>query len=158
VFHTKPELLRACYELAVLGEDDPRPPHLQPWWQEMMAATCGADTLRLFAGGSGSIASRAAVLDDVVRGAIHEPEAKAVREHSEQLRRDGFRTVIEHIQRRFGLRRGLDRNKATDLLLTLAGPAVYRTLVVDYGWPHTQYVDWLANTLIETLLSSSEAS
>src|SRR5215469_3584362 len=25
-FHTKAELLQACYELAVLGEDDPTPP------------------------------------------------------------------------------------------------------------------------------------
>ena len=31
-FHTKAELLQACYELAVLGEDDPRPPPGQPWY------------------------------------------------------------------------------------------------------------------------------
>ncbi len=156
VFHTKPELLQACYELAVLGENDPRPPHLQPWWQEMMEATSGADTFRLFARGYGSIARRAAVLDDVVRGAMHEPEAKAVRDHSEQLRRDGYRTVIEHVDRRFGLRTGLDQDEATDVLLTLAGPAVFRTLVVDYSWPYARYVDWLANTLIETLLNLGE--
>jgi hypothetical protein len=31
-FHTKAELLHACYELAVLGEDDPRAPPAQPWY------------------------------------------------------------------------------------------------------------------------------
>jgi AcrR family transcriptional regulator len=158
VFHTKAELLQACYELAVLGEDDPRPPHLQPWRSELTAATSGAEALRIFVGGYAAIAQRAAVLDDVVRGAVHEPEAKAVRDHSEQLRRDGYRTIIEHIQTQFGLRADLDTEKATDLMLTLAGPSVYRTLVVDYGWTHPAYVDWLALILTEVLLPAEAAN
>ena len=50
------------------------PPHLQPWNNEMMAAASGPKALRIFAGGYVSIAERAAVLDDVVRGAVHEPD------------------------------------------------------------------------------------
>jgi len=69
VFHTKAALLQACYELAVLGEEDPRPLHMQPWRSEMQAATSGTEALRTFANGYASIAPRAAVLDDVVRGA-----------------------------------------------------------------------------------------
>jgi AcrR family transcriptional regulator len=158
VFHTKAELLQACYELAVLGEDDPRPPHLQPWRSEMTAATSGEEALRIFVGGYASIARRAAVLDDVVRGAVHEPDAKAVRDHSEQLRRDGYHAIVEHLQTHFGLRAALDTSQATDLTLTLAGPSVYRTLVVDYGWPHAAYVDWLARTLADVLLPPEAAS
>jgi AcrR family transcriptional regulator len=158
VFHTKAELLQACYELAVLGEKDPRPPHLQPWRSEMMAATSGPQALRIFTGGYASIAQRAAVLDDVVRGAVHEPEARAVRDHSEQLRRDGYRAIIQHLHSQFGLRDDLDTEKATDLMLTLAGPSVYRTLVVDYGWAHPAYIDWLARTLTETLLPARAAN
>jgi AcrR family transcriptional regulator len=158
VFHTKAALLQACYELAMLGEEDPRPPHLQPWRNEMMAAASGPQALRIFAGGYASIAQRAAVLDDVVRGAVHEPEAKAVRDHSEQLRRDGYRAIIQHVHSQFGLRDHLDTEKATDLMLTLAGPSVYRTLVVDYSWAHTDYVDWLARTLTEMLLPASAAN
>jgi AcrR family transcriptional regulator len=158
VFHTKTELLQACYELAVLGEDDPRPPHLEPWRTEMMAATSGPEALRIFAGGYASIAQRAAVLDDVVRGAVHEPEAKAVRDHSEQLRRDGYRAIIQYVQGQFGLRDDLNTEQATDLMLTLAGPSVYRTLVVDYGWAHTDYIDWLARTLTEMLLPARAAN
>jgi AcrR family transcriptional regulator len=156
VFHTKAELLQDCYELAVLGEEDPRPPHMQPWRSEMQAATSGTVALRIFASGYASIARRVAVLDDVVRGAVHEPEAKAVRDHAEQLRRDGYRTIIEHLQTHFGLRTDLDADTATDLTLTLAGPSVYRTLVVDYGWTHTAYVDWLARMLAEMLLPTKD--
>lgn len=152
-FHTKAELLRACYARAVLGEDDPKPPLEQPWYAEMLAATTPADAIRRFAQGNGAIAARVGVLDDVVRSAVHEPDAVAVRARSEQLRRDGYHGVIEHLASRFGLREGLDTATANDLLLTLAGPAVYRTLVVDYGWPHEKFINWLAGMLTETLLA-----
>ena len=66
--------------------------------------------------------------------------------------------MIEHIHGQFGLRDDLDTEKATDLMLTLAGPSVYRTLVVDYGWAHTDYIDWLARTLRETLLPARAAN
>jgi hypothetical protein len=116
------------------------------------------ETLRIFAGGYASIARRVAVLDDVVRGAAHEPDAKAVRGHSEQLRRDGYHTIIEHVQTHYGLRADLDTDKATDLTLTLAGLSVYSTLVVDYGWAHTAFVDWLARTLTDMLLPPATAN
>lgn len=154
-FHTKAELLQACYERSVLGEDDPLPPPRQPWWAEMMAATAAPETIRHFVAGNGSIAARVAVLDDVVRSATHEPDAVAVRARSEQLRRDGYRDVVTHVAERFGLRDGVDVDTATDIALTLAGPAVYRTLVVDYGWPHDKYVDWLSRTLTQALLPAA---
>ncbi len=151
-FHTKAELLQACYERAVLGEDDPTPPALQPWYAEMLAAATGPEAVRRFAAGNGAIAARVAVLDDVVRSATHEPDAVAIRERSEQLRRDGYRAVVEHLETRFGLRDGLDANAATDLLLTLGGGAVYRSLVVDFGWSHDAFIEWLSGALGDLLL------
>ena len=153
-FHTKPELLQACYELAVLGEDDPTPPPEQPWYAATLASRTGPAAGRHFAEGVASIVARTAVLDDVVRSARHEPDAARVREHNERLRRDGYRTVVEHLANRFGLRTGVDIDTGTDLLLTLAGPATYRPLVAEYGWPHDKYVDWLARALTDQLLAS----
>ena len=59
-FHTKAELLQACYELAVLGEDDPRPPPAQPWYTAMLDATAGRAAIRHFAEGNSAIAARVA--------------------------------------------------------------------------------------------------
>jgi AcrR family transcriptional regulator len=156
-FHTKAELLQACYERGVLGEDDPLPPPRQPWWAEMMAATSAPETIRQFVAGNASIAARVAVLDDVVRSAAHEPDAVAVRARTEQLRREGYRDVVRHIAERFGLRDGVDVDTATDIALTLAGPAVYRTLMVDYRWPPDKYVDWISRTLAQALLPAAPA-
>ena len=151
-FHTKPELLQACYERAVLGEEDPLPPPLQPWFVALMAAPTGAEALRHFATGYGAIAARVAVLDDVTRSASHEPEAVEVRRHSEALRREGYTAVVHRLHEAFGLRTGLTVPEAIDLLLALAGTALYRALVVDYGWTQERYVDWLATTLAKQLL------
>ena len=153
-FHTKPELLHACYEAAVLGADDPVPPPQQPWYQQTLAAGSGPDALRAFTAGVTEISTRVGKLDDVVRSALHEPEAVAVRTHTEALRRHGFRTIVTSLEDRFGLRAGLDIERATDLLMMLAGTGIYRTLVLDYEWPLDEYRSWLAATLAEQLLLS----
>jgi AcrR family transcriptional regulator len=146
-FHTKAELLQACYELAVLGDDDPRAPADQPWYAAMLDARDGWDAVRWFAEGNSAIAARVARLDDVVRSVAHEPDATQVRAHNEELRREGYDRIVEHLANRFGLTAGLDPADAVDILLTLGGPATYRSLVFDYGWPHERFVEWLANTL-----------
>jgi AcrR family transcriptional regulator len=150
-FHTKPELLQACYELAVLGEEEPKPPPEQPWYAAALASSTGPAALRHVAEGTAEIIARVAALDDVVRSAGHEPEALAVRERNERLRRDGYRVIIDHLARQFGLRDDMNVEPATDILLTLAGPATYRPLVLEYGWSHLRYVDWLATTLADQL-------
>lgn len=152
-FHTKPELLQACYELAVLGEDNPAPPPQQPWYAAALGSRTGPVAIQHFAEGVAEIVARVAVLDDVVRSARHEPDAARVRDYNERLRRDGYRAVVEHLATRFGLRTGVDIDTGTDLLLMLAGPATYRPLVVEYGWPHDKYVAWLTAALTDQLLT-----
>jgi len=153
-FHTKAELLQACYELAVLGEDDPRPPPEQPWYAAMLDAGNGRDAIRWLAEGFSAIAARVALLDDVVRSAAHEPEAAQVRAYNEQLRRDGYGRIVAHLAGRFGLPAGLAPAEAVDILFTLAGPVTYRSLVADCAWTHDRYVDWLAGVLSQQLLKS----
>jgi AcrR family transcriptional regulator len=151
-FHTKGELLSACYDTAVLGEEEPLPPHRQQWYAGMLAARSGKLALRAFAEGNSMIVQRVGLLDDVVRSALHEPDAVAVRANSERLRRAGYADVVAHLRARFGLRRGLDDTAATDLLLTFGSTSLFRALVLDYGWEHDRYVAWLAETLAGQLL------
>jgi AcrR family transcriptional regulator len=158
VFHTKAELLNACYESAVLGETHPVPPQQQPWHSALEHAPDAATAWRHFAAGYSQIAARVAALDDVVRSAGHEPDAAAVRARHEELRRDGYARIIARLSERFGLNPLLDAGQATDLMLTLGGNAVYRTLVLDYGWPHETFVDWLARSLCQQLTPSADAS
>lgn len=151
-FHTKSELLQACYDHAVLGETDPRPPQLQPWYAAMLNSRSGGSALRHFVQGNTAIVARVGALDDVVRSARHEPDAMRIREHSERLRRDGYGAVVDHLADRFGLAKGLDRPAATDLLLMFGGQSTYRSLVLDYGWTQERFEQWLHAVLVRQLL------
>jgi AcrR family transcriptional regulator len=151
-FHTKGELLDACFARAVMGDENPLPPQEQPFWQAMLTAETGTAAVRHFVEGVGAIAVRVARLDQVVGSATHDPDAVAIWTRSEQLRRAGFREAVEHIATRFGLRQGLDVETATDILLTIGGHSVYCSLVHEYGWPHETFVDWLSGAVSEMLL------
>ncbi|MEO7421044.1 MAG: TetR/AcrR family transcriptional regulator [Ornithinibacter sp.] len=151
-FHTKGELLQACYEAAVLGEEEPSIPVEQPWYAAMLAAEDGSAMLREFAVGNSGIATRVAGLDEVIHATRHEPDAVAVRQRSEVLRREGYAQVITRLDSRFGLRPDLAQATATDLLLLFGGAAVYRELVVDLGWEHDDFAAWLHTTLVAQLL------
>jgi AcrR family transcriptional regulator len=151
-FHTKPELLNASFEAAVFGDDSPAPPPEQGWHRSMLSASTGPAALRHFAEGNTDIVRRIVGLDEVLRSAVHEPEVRQVQERHEHLRRQGYERLVEHLDQKFGLRSVLDRDTATDLLLSFGSPSHYRTLVVDCGWRHDHYVDWLAGTLVQQLL------
>ena len=150
-FHTKPELLQACYDHAVLGPDR-LPPAEQPFFARIMSARAGRAALAAFAEGNGAIVARVAAIDEVARAALHEPEAVEVRQNSERLRRAGYREIVQHVADRFGLRTGLDVEAATDLLLMLGSGAPY-LMLRGYGWTHERYVSWLSDTLATQLLA-----
>ncbi len=151
-FHTKAGLLEACNARAVLGDDEPLPPQQQPFWRAMIEAPAGRESVRHFVEGLGAIEMRGARLKQVINAATHDPDVKAISTEGEQLRRAGFREAAEHFAT-YGLRDGLDVERATDILLAVGDSSVYCSLVHDYGWPHEAFVDWLADSIADMLLS-----
>ncbi len=152
VFHTKAQLFRACYLQAILGKEDPRPPEEQPFYAEMMAATDAATMLRSLVRGNALIQSRIVLLELIAHSAFDEPDAQSVRAEMESLRRDGYRGLIAQLDERFGLRPGVDRQRALDLLLFYGGASTYRALVRESGWPAEEYVDWCTAALLHDLI------
>jgi hypothetical protein len=104
--------------------------------------------------GNGEIVARVGVLDEVIRLTPYEPDAYAVHVNSEALRREGYREIVSSFAKRFGLRDRLSIDRATDIVLTLAGGAVYRSSVLDHGWTHDEYADWLTDVLVRSIVSS----
>ena len=150
-FHTKGELLQACYHHAVLGPEKLPPPEKR-FWAEIQAARSGRAALAAFVRGNAAILARAAAIDEVAKAAPHEPDASAVVANSEQLRRQGYSGVATVLADRFGLRAGLDVGPATDLLLMFGSSSTYLTLR-RYGWSDKQYIAWLTATLAQQLLA-----
>ena len=55
------------------------------------------------------------------------------------------------------LRRGLDPERAADILYAVAGTAVYRSLVLERGWSATEYEEWLADWMERELVAGGGA-
>ena len=150
-FHTKAELLKACFEHSVLGPERLPPPQ-QAFWTKMTAARSGRGAIAAFVRGNTAILARVTAIDEVAKAAPHEPDAATVVAHSEQLRREGYHDAVAILAQRFGLRDGLDVDPATDLLLMFGSSATYLTLR-RYGWTDDRFVAWLSDTLAKQLLA-----
>ena len=118
-FHTKAELLQACFDFAVLGPER-RPPMEQAFFADLLAARSGRAALAAFVRGNTAILERAAAIKEVAESAPHEPDAAEVVAHSERLRREGLAEIVGMLADRFGLRAGLTGDDATDLLMMLS--------------------------------------
>ena len=153
VFHTKPALLTAAIDTAVMGEVDPVPPEQTLWWQEGTTTPHGHRSIELFITNVSDINMRAATLDRVALAAsTTDPEVVDLINHHETLRTQGFRSYIDALAARSLLREGLEPAEATDVLLTLTGADVFLNFTEERGWTVKRYVAWTTDTLCLLLL------
>jgi AcrR family transcriptional regulator len=150
VFHTKAELLQEVCRTAVLG-DDQFPPEQQAWYQDLEREADGAALLKRFVDNIAPIAGRTAPITAVIRE-VRDPDALEVYHESERRRRDAYRHVIGLLAHDGRLRPDLDQEQATEILMFLAGPQSFLSLVHEYGWPVSNWVTWTAGVLTGQLL------
>ncbi len=148
-FHTKDDLLRSVFEWTVLGEDG-RPPALQDWHVEAMAAPDARQAIPLLFAGVGAINARMAPLLPVFQAAVQEP-AGEIYAQSEQLRRSDMGDLGRALSDKTPLRAGMTHQRAADLLFALTGPALYRDLVLEAGWAPAEWARWGSDALIRDL-------
>lgn len=155
VFHTKPELISAVIDAAVMGDDDPRPPQAQPWWDEMMAEPDAVKALKIFILGAGVVFARAASVSEVLRAAaLTDEEVRRTYQYHENLRRDGFGQVLEILAAKGPLRDDLSFDELTDAFMTVYGDSTYNLLAAERGWSHGQIMAWLCDLLPGMLLAA----
>ncbi|MFN8185634.1 MAG: TetR/AcrR family transcriptional regulator [Gaiellales bacterium] len=156
VFHTKPELISAVIDAAVLG-DEPTPPEETDWWKAMEAEADPATALRIFVRGAAPLFARATPISEVLRAAaLADEEVRRTHEHHEEMRYAAYRRIVEMLARKGRLPDGLDIDSATDVFFTIFGDAVYFQLTAERGWNQQRVVDWLCAILPTLLLDSDD--
>ena len=96
---------------------------------------------------------------DLLRGAgVVAPELSALEQQRESLRYERQEKMIISLRDAGRLRPGLDRATARDIFWMLTGRDVYRMLVRERGWSSHKYQDWLADTLVQSLLTTGRAN
>jgi AcrR family transcriptional regulator len=90
---------------------------------------------------------------DLLRGAgVVAPELAKLEQQRERLRYERQERMIISLRDAGRLRRGLNYATARDIFWMLTGRDVYRMLVRERGWSSQKYQDWLADTLVRSLL------
>jgi hypothetical protein len=89
-----------------------------------------------------------------VRGAATaEPVLADLRRKLNESRLADMRMIAQSLAEKGALKSDITLEWATDVLWAVGSAEMYRTLVVDRGWSPSQYQQWLAQTLIDSLLA-----
>jgi len=124
----------------------------------LMAADPGT-RLRLAAGVARQIRGAQSASLDLMRGAgVVAPELAKLAQQRERLRYEKEEAMITFLRDAGALRPGLSHKAARDIFWMLTGGDVYRMLVHERGWSPQKYQDWLADTLVHSLLSPGKAN
>ncbi len=150
----KAALLKAVYDVALAGDDEPVPMIERPIARAMLATADPHECLRLYARMGREMVERAGPLIAVVfvQGAGRDPEVRAFVDRIERERAIGTAGVAGHLARRFGLRDGLTEAEAGDVLWALTAPELLDRFTRRRGWSLDTYERWLATTMAEAVL------
>jgi len=144
----KATILKAAYDVALVGDDAPVALPDRPESRAVMARTDPAAFLDGYAGIMVDVHGRLAPIYEAVRGAASaDPEARVVWETVVAERLGGARNVVAGVRARGGLREGLDPVAAADAVWALNDPGLYHLLVNERGWATSAFRDWLSAAL-----------
>jgi AcrR family transcriptional regulator len=149
----KAALLKAAYDVATVGDDEPVP---LPQRAEAVAARIEPDPRRMiaiYAGMIAGIGERLARIYEVFRAAAaSDPEIAAVWKEIQAERLKGAHGYLGLLRAKGPLREGLDEDLAGDVVWALIDASLYHRLAVERGWSKSQFQEWLSATLESQLL------
>ena len=153
VFGTKAGLLTDLINLVVRGDAENPPLAERQWWQAMLSESDPRRQLALHATNVRHIHERSADVAEIVRGAATaDPEIASVLVHLASARLADARMVARSLDEKRALAAGVTVEQAADLLWALCSHDLYRMLVIEQHWPPEDYEQWLATSLMHSLL------
>lgn len=154
-FETKSGVLRALWNQLLRGDEGEAPVAERSWYREVVEEPDPQRQLRLNARNSRAAKTRIAGVLKVIREAAPvDSDTGALWERIQTEFHANQRVIVEQLAQRKALRRGLDVDRATDILWTLNHPDVWQLLVGERGWTPEQYEQWFGDTACSQLLRS----
>lgn len=153
IFKSKTGILIALVDQSMFGPD------YEEVVQQALGASDPETRLRRAASVARQIRGAQSAAFDLLRGAgVVAPELAKLERQRERLRYEKEEGMIIFLRDAGRLRPGLNHKTVRDILWMLTGGDVYRMLVRERGWSPQKYQDWLADTLVLSLLSSGRAT
>ena len=151
----KAGLLAAVVEAALAGgsENAALAVEARPGIRRVIEEKDPVRKLQLYASTQPGVYGRAGgILRVLDEAAPSTPELADLRDGYADRRLAGMRHLGSQLAERGALRTGLSPERAADILVTVCSRANYDSLVIDRGWTPRAYRDWVADTLVRTLL------
>jgi AcrR family transcriptional regulator len=151
IFKSKTGILIALLDQSSFGPD------YEEVVRQAQSASDPETRLRLAAGVARQIRGAQSATFDLLRGAgVVAPELAKLQQQRERLRYEKEEGMITFLRHSGKLRLGLSHQTARDIFWMLTGGDVYRMLVSERRWSPQQYQDWLADTLVHSLLATGK--
>jgi AcrR family transcriptional regulator len=148
IFKSKTGVLTELFDQSTFGAD------YEDAVRQALSASDPETRLRLTAPIARQIHDAQSATFDLLRGAgVVAPELAKLEQQRERLRYERQERMIISLRDARRLRPGLDHGTARDIFWMLTGRDVYRMLVRERGWSSQKYQDWLADSLVYSLLT-----
>lgn len=148
----KRAVLSAVRDVAMAGDDAPRSIAEREPAQRVRAEPDVRVAIGLLVEVITDIAARYSDVDEVLRGAAGtDPALRELWDTSEQQRMTGARLWAGMLAEKSALR--VDIDTAADILWLYMSVDVYHRMVRQRGWSPERYRDWLAETLVRSLVA-----
>ena len=149
-------ILKLANDWAIGGDDEPVLLEERAAIQEMKQMTDPVRLLDRYADHLAATLERVAPIHCVIRNASGaDPDVARLFAEVKRQRLTGMGHFAAQLDS-LGLRDGLSRRRATDLLYELIDPTHYEMLVLDRGWSRSAYRDWVAASLKLHLLGIAD--
>jgi AcrR family transcriptional regulator len=145
-FRTKPDLLKAVYDVAVVGDHEAVAVEDRPEYTQMLADPDPDAAARSFGMLSAELVERIGPVLRVLADAAHEPELQHLLDVTRAERLEGTRSLLVRLS---GAAAGPALDRAVDVVWTLISPEVALLLTDQRGWTREQYGRWLGDCVAE---------
>jgi AcrR family transcriptional regulator len=143
-FRTKPDLLKAVYDVAVVGDHEAVAVADRPEYTQLLTEQAPDAAARTFGMLSAELVERIGPVLRVLADAAHEPDLQDLLDATRAERLEGTRNLLIQLS---GISAGPALDRAVDVVWTLISPEVALLLTDQRGWTREQYGHWLGEAV-----------
>jgi AcrR family transcriptional regulator len=153
VFANKAGLLKAVFDVAIVGDDEPVPMLEREMVRRIRAEPDPRRKLSMYGNHLATAGPRVAAVQLLARAAAaSDREAAGVWDQMSAERLTGMSRFAGELHDEGYLRADVSAEEARDVLWTYSSVELYDLLVLQRGWKNDRYGRWIADALIAALL------
>ena len=154
-FGTKQELLKAAYDVALAGDDEPVPLAQRPEVRRIYALDDPRDLLHGYAALGRGVLDRVGplMLQIAAGAAAGDPDLVQHQQRTDEERLVGTLFVARRVAELGALAAGLTLERARDRIWTLNSAGVWHLLTAGRGWSGEDYEQWVGDQMCAAVLN-----